>query len=56
MTLRKSLARAELAMLLDTVVPFSLLRNAHSLPNKVIAPPLHALSALLKQIIRLYQI
>jgi len=52
MTLRKSLARAELAMLLDTIVLFSLLRNAHNFPNKVIAPPLQVLSTLLKQIIK----
>lgn len=51
-TFRKSLARAELAILLDTVVPFTLLRKAHSLPNKVIAPPLQVLPALLKQIIK----
>lgn len=50
-TLRRSLARAELATLLDTVVPFSLLRRAHSFPNKVIAPPLQVFPAQLKLII-----
>lgn len=52
MTFLKSLARAELAILFDTVVPSTLLRRAHSLPNKVIAPPLQVLPALLKQIIK----
>lgn len=56
MTLRKSFASAELAILLDTVVPFSLLRKAHNFPNNVIAPPLQVLSAHLKWINKQFKI